>query len=338
MLNAASLTEPAARQIVGAGPSDDLRVTLLRAENHTWRIAAADAVRYLKAHTKPWYGGDPDAAGRAVQHEAVAHRLLAEAGLPTPIVQTASSTRDNPLGWPYLLTAELAGTSLVDLLPMLSRPEADDALRQVGRHLAGMHALRYEHPGYLVDGPPVQAPTYGFQHPSWRFESFLTAAMRTWANDSTEVTPTVMDRLAHLVADSVDDARRSFDPPRFIHGDCHANGFFLDRATSGWTVTGVLDLEVSSAGCPLFDFTKLFIELTGHLTGSGYRWWEPLYDGYGREPDLNVVRLLLAASSHINYTCLGDHAWPGDRQTILSHIVTATGWDTLFNPADAAAA
>ena len=97
-------------------------------------------------------------------------------------------------------------------------------------------------------------------------------------------------------------------------------------------MTGVLDLEVASAGCPLFDFAKLFIELTGHLTGSGHPWWEALFEGYGSEPDFDVMRLMLASSNHVNFTCLGDHAWPGDRESILTHIVTATPWAELFNP------
>ncbi|MFF1820915.1 hypothetical protein ACFVWG_26665 [Kribbella sp. NPDC058245] len=76
--------------------------------------------------------------------------------------------------------------------------------------------------------------------------------------------------------------------------------------------------RASSAGCPLFDFTKLFIELAGQQRGTGYPWWEPLFDGYGGAPDLHVMRLLLAASNHINFTCLGDYSWAGDREAILT--------------------
>jgi hypothetical protein len=93
---------------------------------------------------------------------------------------------------------------------------------------------------------------------------------------------------------------------------------------------GILDLEVSSAGCPLFDFTKLFIELVGQHRGTGYRWWEPLFDGYGGVPDLHAMRLLLAASNHLDFTCPGDHSWPSDREAVLDRILTATSWETLL--------
>ncbi|GAA1580552.1 hypothetical protein GCM10009804_41420 [Kribbella hippodromi] len=303
-------------------------MSFVRPENHTWRIVTPGHVWYLKAHTKSWYGNDARDAGRTVQHEMTGHRILAEAGLPTPTVDAFSTTRDNPLGWPYLLTTALPGSSLVELLPTSSRGEADAALRQVGRHLAAMHTLTFEYPGYLLDGAPTREPAVdAYQHPSWRYERFLKDAICTWADDSTKVRPAVTDQLTRLLADSIDDLRDAYEPPRFVHGDCHANGFFLEDGA----VTGVLDLEVTSAGCPLFDLTKLAIELTGRLHGSRYNWWKPLYDGYGAEPDFNLIRLLLAGSNHHNYTCLGDHAWPGDRSAILTRILTATTWQQLFS-------
>ncbi len=324
MLSAGSVSAAVAAELVGV---DGVAVRFLRAGNHTWRIAGAGGVWYLKAHTKDWYGGDAVEAGLAVRHEVSGHRILAAAGLRTPRVVRASESCENALGWPYLLTAEAGGTSLVELLPTRRRDEADDVLQEVGRHLAGMHAIRFEHPGYLIDGAPVDGE---YQHPCWRFERFLVGAIGTWAEDRTRVEPRVMDRLAGLLADSLDAVRRAFEAPRFTHGDCHANGFFLERTAVGWSVSGVLDLEVSSAGCPLFDFTKLFIELAGQQRGSGYRWWEPLFDGYGDVPDLNVIRLLLASSNHINFTCLGDHSWPGSRTTILERIVNADSWESLL--------
>lgn len=332
MLTPDSLTPEVAGELLGLA-ARNVQVAFLRPENHTWRIRAGDSAWYVKAHTKSWYGGDPESAAGTVRHEASAHRFLSESGLPTPAIATASSTSANPLGWPYLLTEELPGASLIDLLAELDYPQADRVLYRVGQHLAAMHALQFEHAGYLTDGPPTARPDpAGYQHPIWRFERFLTDAIRTWADDASEVPAAVMDRLTILIAETIEPARAAFTPPRFTHGDCHANGFFLNRSGTDWAVTGVLDMEVASAGCPAFDFTKLFIELTGHLTGAKYHWWEPLFSGYGSAPDFNLTRLHLASAGHINYTCLGEHAWPGSRSEILRHILAATNWEELFNP------
>ena len=42
--------------------------------------------------------------------------------------------------------------------------------------------------------------------------------------------------------------RSSYDPPRFVHGDCHANAFFLVEEEGSWRVTGTVDMEVASSG------------------------------------------------------------------------------------------
>ena len=45
-----------------------------------------------------------------------------------------------------------------------------------------------------------------------------------------------------------DRLRSSYEPPRFVHGDCHANAFFLVEEAGLWRVTGTVDMEVASAG------------------------------------------------------------------------------------------
>ncbi|GAB3417241.1 hypothetical protein [Flindersiella endophytica] len=57
-------------------------VEFLRPENHSWRITTDREAFYVKAHTKPWYGGQP--TPDTVRHELTAYRLLHEAGLATP--------------------------------------------------------------------------------------------------------------------------------------------------------------------------------------------------------------------------------------------------------------
>jgi hypothetical protein len=56
-----------------------------------------------------------------------------------------------------------------------------------------------------------------------------------------------------------------------------------------------------------------------------------LFEGYGREPDFDLIRLLLIGHAQINFTCLGDRSWPGTRADILRHILSSRTWDELFD-------
>lgn len=323
-----ALTPGVAREILHiSGPLD---VVFLRPANHTWRIESDRGAFFLKAHSKDWYGGLVAAAGGAVAHEAAAHRMLEANGLATPTVIAAEQSADNPLGWPYLLTERLPGASLLDVVDVGDQASSDAIMEAVGAHLAQMHAIEFDHPGYVMDGAPGPLEPDAWQHPIWTFERFLLESMRTWSTDAQTVPGSVMDTVMRLFADNVTAVRRSFSPARFTHGDCHANQFFLASSPMGWRVTGVLDLEVASSGCTLFDFVKFFIEMRGTFAGSGYCWWQPLFVGYGHEPDFDVVRVLLASASSMSYTCGDWDGWPPTRAEVLRLVTSATDWHHLL--------
>jgi aminoglycoside phosphotransferase (APT) family kinase protein len=308
----------------------DVNVEFLRPENHSWRIVADGHAFYVKAHTKDWYGGQP--SPRVVQHEATAHRLLREAGLPAAEVAGFSLSCDNALGWPYMLTRELEGEALTDLLPRLGSADAEAVMRVVGEHLAAMHAITFDHPGPLVDGPPSGPPDPGqWQHWIWRLERLLTHAFKVWTEDASAVGPATMDAVSGLLADQLPALRASYEPPRFVHGDCHASQFFLAGKGGSWHVTGVVDMEIASAGSPLEDFLKFGIEMAGRFGVRPLRWWEPLFDGYGTPVDLDLLRLRLLSVGHLNYACHGPNSWPGTRADIVRHLASARTWDELFD-------
>lgn len=308
----------------------DLHVEFLRPSNHSWRIVADGEAFYVKAHTKPWYHGEP--SPDVVRHEITAHRLLREADLPTPEVVGSSLSCDNPLRWPYLLTRELEGEALTDLLPRLRQQAAEAALRAVGRHLAGMHAITFEHPGPLIDGPPAAPPDpESWQHWIWRPERLLNQAYALWADDAAQVGAATMDTVSGLLADQLPALRQTYQPPRFVHGDCHASQFFLARANGDWHVTGVVDMEIASAGSPLEDFLKFSIEMAGRFGARSLRWWEPLFDGYGTLVNVDLLRLRLLAAGHLNFACHGPNSWPGTRAQIVRHLTTARTWTELFD-------
>jgi Ser/Thr protein kinase RdoA (MazF antagonist) len=324
------LDRNAAASILDVRPTAVEAVDFLRGHNHSWRISVGDDTYFLKAHTKDWYA-DACASGLAVRHEITGGRTLRSAGLPAAEVVTFSAGTANPLGWPYLVTRRLPGTPLPELLSALDRGQARSAIEAVGGRLAAMHDLTFDHPGYLIDGPPTAPDPDQWLHWLSKPERFLLYFFQTLTADAADVTLRTRDTAAALFETTLPRLREAYVPLRFVHGDCHAGVFHLDRADSGWQVTGVLDLENCSAGSPHFDLVKLFIELVARV-GPLHQWWRPLFRGYGREPDFDLIRLLMIGHAHVNYSCHGRSHWPVRRQDVLDHLLGATTWADLFDP------
>lgn len=261
------LDRHAAAALLGVPDPGLLDLRQVHTDNHVWRVETIQGTYFVKTPTKDWYVARP-ASGVPVRNEVSGHRILRAAGLPSAEVVDYDTGRDNPLDWPYLITAELAGASMIEVLPTLDRGAAAEALEAVGHHLAGMHSLTYEHPGPLVDGPPGPPDLDEWLHWLSRFERFLL--------------------------------------------------YFFGN------------LENCSSGNPLFDFAKLMIEMAGRF-GARDQWWEPLFEGYGSEPDLDLVRTILIGHAHINYACHGPFSWRGDREQILRQLLTARSWAELFD-------
>jgi Ser/Thr protein kinase RdoA (MazF antagonist) len=322
------LTREIAAAILGAKTEEVTDVRFLRPENHSWRVVAAGSAYYVKAHTKDWYSDTP-ASSFPVRHEVTGYRLLREAGLPSADVVGYSTSTDNPLGWPYLITRELEGAPLADLLHTLSPREAEAALRAAGAYLAEMHSLTYEEPGYLIDGPPNPPRPNQWLHWLSRLERFLLHFFENMTEDAASVDLDTRDAAASLLERALPRLREAYRPLRFVHGDCHANVFFLAGEGRRWRVSGILDMENCSAGAPVFDLTKFALEM-GANYGSRLRWWEPLFQAYGAEPDFDVFRMVMVGHAHINFVC-GEPIWPGTRADILRHLLAARTWAEMFD-------
>lgn len=321
------LDREAAADMLGIDTTSIVAVQLLRQENHTWRATSADSTFYVKAHTKDWYDAAP-AGSVPVRHEVTGYQTLRTAGLPAPDVVAHSNSCHNPLGWPYIITRGLVGTPMADLLSTADTTLARRAVHATGAYLAAMHSLTFDHPGYLIDGPPEPPDQQQWLHWLSRLERFLLYFCENVTAHKHEIDLATHDAVFDLLQRTLPRLRQAYQPLRFVHGDCHANVFFIDHATAA--VSGVIDMENCSAGAPEFDFVKLFIELAGHL-GAADEWWAQLFAGYGDEPDFDLIRLLMIGHAHINYTCLGEHAWPGTRADVLRHIVAARDWNQLFD-------
>jgi Ser/Thr protein kinase RdoA (MazF antagonist) len=327
---AATLTEAAARDIMrAAGVPCTPKVTFVKRNNHVYRIEASGGAFYLKTYTKNWYSLAPGETSGCVAHEASAYRILSKHGLAAPRVLRADETCSNPLGRPFLLIEALGGKPLTEVLETAARDDFDAALQAVGRYLAGMHAITFRFPGYLDgDGPTGPPSQEGWQHYIWTIDAFRRMAFETWEANRGTVSVGLLDRAREFYAQAEDSLKAEYEPPRFVHGDCHAHQFFICAENGDWKVAGVVDMEVASAGDYGEDFDKLGIELAGRFP-SGNDWWTPLFAGYGRTPPFEPMELRFAALAY-DADYLGRHNWPGTKEQRLARIIDARDWKELL--------
>jgi aminoglycoside phosphotransferase (APT) family kinase protein len=308
-------------------------VELIKQGNDVFRLISGTERFFLKAYTKDWYGSDPATTGFHVLHESVAWAILAQRGLAVPIVVYAASDCENPISRPFLLTRELEGRPLTDWLMEADREMQFALLTAVGDYLRQMHQITFEFPGYLsaLSGPPEPPDPIGWQHRCWSAKTREAEAWRQLQADEpllTEETRTESQQACSQISSRLMDA---YHPPRFTHGDCHAHQFFLTQNKAGWQVTGVLDMEVSSAGDSGEDLIKISLELAQRLDHKTF-WWESLFAGYGVVPDFEAFRLRLLGVEPREFGPLGKWIQTPSREARLQRFLQARDWQSLFAP------
>lgn len=335
MTGSAILTAATAQEIMSSiGVRCTPRVTIVNTNNHVYRIHTPEGDFHLKTYTKGWYSPEPAETRGCVMHEASAYRIVSAHGIPAPRVRLADETCDNPIRRPFLLMETLPGRPATKALQAASSRDGFEAvLRAVGRYMARMHAITFRFPGYLMteDGPTAAPDPDAWQHFIFTIYTFRKDAFKTWETDR-EIAGGLLERVKQLYAHTEDSLRSEYEPPRFTHGDCHAHQFFVSDASGEWEVVGVVDMEVASAGDYGFDFVKLGLELAG-MFPTGRDWWTPLFDGYGKEPPFEPMRLRFAACAY-DAEYLGPHNWPGQRALRLAHILDARDWASMFDLSD----
>jgi aminoglycoside phosphotransferase (APT) family kinase protein len=238
---------------------------------------------FVKLHTKAWYADDPRAWAGAVQHEVAAYACVAQHGLAAPEVVLALTTGDNLLGRPCLVTRALHGQPLTSAVQAASRQEWQTLLEQTGEYLRRLHAITFPNAGYIMRPKGPDAGSPGFEHPCW----------------------TMPDG-------------KPCQPPRFTHGDCHAHQLFVGEHG----ITGIVDMEVASAGDPSSDLFKFGLEMAA-LFSPTTRWWEPFFAGYGGAPELDTLRRRMLTATEDNYACLG-------LEKQKERLLHARDWQELF--------
>lgn len=292
--------------------------------NHVYQISYGQDVFFLKTYTKDWYGDNIAGTAYCVDHERTAWQNLAKAGLTVPVLILAEENMTNPLGRPFLLMKSLRGKSLIDHLPSNSMVEM---LRAIGRYMRTIHKIEYEYAGYIATGELKNPPDPdSWQHIVWTFEQFEREVTQNWQEDKQMISTDLMTEIESYYAQHKMNLKAVYQTPRFTHGDCHASTFFLFNENQKWQISGVLDMEVASAGNIYFDFLKFGIEMAAYAPIESL-WWEYLFEGYGTEPSFELLKLMLLAVNHHNYTWL----WNCSRENLLEHLLSAQDWAMLWD-------
>lgn len=301
-------------------------------QNDVYRINCGSDVFFLKIYTKDWYGSDVAATGFNANHEATAWAILAQHDVAAPEVVYAATNCENSLTRPFLLTRQLAGTPFTTLLTTNKR-QRNILLSTVGDYVQQMHCITFTFPGYLttLDGPTTAPDPEQWQHRCWSAQRRQEEAITNVMQAQDQLSPATFTEAYSSCSHIADQLASAYQPPRFTHGDCHAHQFFLTETGTAWQVTGVVDMEVSSAGDCGEDLLKLSIELAQTLRYNT-RWWEPLFEGYGTHPDFELFRLRLLSVAEPEFGASGKWIATAPWEAVVRHVLHATDWDSLFAP------
>jgi hypothetical protein len=148
--------------------------------------------------------------------------------------------------------------------------------------------------------------------------------------DRALLSPEVANELAAIFATLEEQLAVAYQPLRFVQTNMHSHQFYLvPQQENGWKVTGVLDMEVASAGDSTFDLVACALEMAAFYPAST-RWWEFFFGGYGTEPDFELFRLHMLTFGEESFKCFGPERWSGTRQEVLARLLAAEKWETLF--------
>jgi aminoglycoside phosphotransferase len=307
-----------------------VQVTEVTRHNHIWRLQVDGESFYLKCYTKDWYGDDVPRTEYCVRHERDAYIILARHGLPTVEVVLARPDCDNPLERPFLVTRALAGHSLNELLAKAEKGEFQALLERAGEYMRRMHALTFAYPGYITGDGPTAAPASGdWQHPAWSVQVCRQSAQAALERERQRLSPAVASQLEATYASLDEQLAPAYQPLRFTQANMHSHQFFLERAGEAWRVTGVVDMEVASAGSAYYDLVAFALEMAAYHPVST-RWWEPFFHGYGCKPEFELFRLQMLTFGEASFKCFGPAYWPGTREEILARLLAADCWEALF--------
>ncbi len=260
--------------------------------NHTVRVGFADgSAAYCKVAT--------DGDGRRVVRDAAAARYVgATTEVRTPRVLAVDGDHDPP----YVVTAPLAGESLLARQRATDERGRVDLVRTVGRTLGALHEASVETPGLIVGG---DADGLDLVETAWPDALRATLNERTAVHfaDRFEGYP---DRVDALLADAA-DALADFEPA-VLHEDPNRGNVLLAPDEP----PGLVDWETAVVGDPALSLARgesHHVDVADADDDLRERLRAALYDGYRgvagglptgydeRRPVYRVVTFLLTVQT-----------------------------------------
>ncbi len=152
-------------------------------------------------------------------------------GISVPAVLAADESSDNPLEWPYLVTAELPGVAAAMFVEIASAGGFRAALEAMGSLLRRMHAITFRYSGCLLDpeGPSRPPSPDNWQHTTHTVEARRRGTLEWLERLRGRLSPELVAELQPRYRTAGARVAHEYEPPRFTRGDCHANRFFVDR-------------------------------------------------------------------------------------------------------------
>ncbi len=219
---------------------------------------------------------DPRAGGFA--HAAAFARLVRErTDVPTfDVIAVDASGERWP--WAYLITSQIEGRRWNEVVPFLEPSEQRQLYEQLGRAVAGLHALRFPCYGEMgTDGAIVAAPSY--------LDALAARTQSRVANrDHAALFLRLLAERAALLAE--------VGPAQLTHEDLNPNNLLVGYEGGRWRLAGVLDFDKAWAGCGESDLARLELwrGMTGDGFAQGYTSALPIPAGY---PDRRALYQLL---------------------------------------------
>jgi hypothetical protein len=226
------------------------------------------------------------------------------------------------------MTEEVPGKVFMELLEN-AEPGNRDPLRAVGSYIRRIHDITFDYPGFVdnIAGPSSALDDNGYQHDVWTAKQKQKNALAQLKQEEELLPPRLVDELYSKFSMLEQTLSHLYQPPRFVLTNAQIDHIFLVEAEGNWQVSGCIDMEAASAGNSYHDLVYLAVQIAT-ICENNTAWWEPLFAGYGDEPDFELFQLQMLACADHNFRF--GRGWSGARGEILERIASAISWHELF--------
>jgi Ser/Thr protein kinase RdoA (MazF antagonist) len=155
---------------------------------------------------------------------------------------------------PAMVLEYVPGTPLTDVLSAGGFGEASlgELGAEVGRVVAGIGAVSFEHRGFFADEHLVVRP-----EPPWSRQLPEVAATCMAATPPARLDLATRQAWVELCTAHAPALTDVDDHARLVHSDINPKNILVTRTPGGWRVDAVLDWEFSYSGCPYGDAANM---------------------------------------------------------------------------------